>query len=111
VNLYNPVDFDPAATHLVELGLRAAEPTREVNCSRSNVETLLLDNPQGTLLTLVNWTNDDTVGGLQISVRMPSDVKEVFSVVQQKTLPSRYENGRLRFTTDLQAADYIMLKK
>ena len=111
VNLYNPIDFDPAAAHLVRLGVNAARPPREVVCSQPFVESLLLDNDQGTLLTLVNWTNDDSLRGLKMSVRVKAAPREVFSVVQNKKLPFAFADGRVTFETDLDAADYVMIKK
>lgn len=111
VNLYNPTEFDAPATHLVRLGLSAAKIDRQVECASPFVEALLLDNDQGTLLTLVNWTNESSLGGLQVRVRMRAAPREVFSVSGQKNLPSHFADGQLTFTTDLGAADFVMLKK
>jgi len=111
VNLYNPTNFRPATRHLVELGVDAVDLDREVVCSNRFVESLLLDNDHGTLLTLVNWTNDKSLPGLKLSVKMKSAPSEVFSVVQNKKIPFEFTDGRVTFTTDLNAADYVMLKR
>lgn len=111
VNLYNPTDFSAAATHLVRLGVNEAKERPEAVCSNQFVESLLLDNDQGTLLTLVNWTNEESLANLQMSVRLNKAPSEVFSIVQNKKLPFEFADGRVTFSTNLQAADYVMLKK
>jgi len=111
VHLYNPADFPPAAVRLVRLGVDARPPDRQVECSNPYVEALLLDNPQGTLVTLVNWTNEPVVESLNVSVRLPSAHREVFSVVRQEKLDSHFERGRLTFTINLTDADFVMVKR
>jgi len=111
VNLYNPADFPPAAVRFVRLGVDARPPARQVECSNPYVEALLLDNPQGTLVTLVNWTNQPLVESLTVTVRLPSAPREIFSVARQKKLASQFEGGQLTFTVDLADADFVMLKK
>ena len=55
--VYNPTDFDAAATKLVRLGVEAKQPIRDVECGNGLVEAIVMDHKDGTLLTLVNWTN------------------------------------------------------
>lgn len=110
VNLYNPDGFTDSAWRVMNLGVDAALLEREVVCSVTGVESWLLDNSKGTLLTLVNWTNSDEVGGLQVSVKVSRAPKEVFSVTQQVALDFTFADGKVSFTTDLAAADFVMLK-
>ncbi|WP_145053909.1 type 1 glutamine amidotransferase family protein [Lignipirellula cremea] len=111
VNLYNPTDFDPAAWKIMNLGVEAAFLDREATSSVTGVESLLLDNKQGTLLTLVNWTNNDELPALNMEVKSAFAPREVFSIRHQKPLDFTYERGKVRFQTDLPEADFIMLKK
>ncbi len=111
VNLYNPTEYSPAATQLVALGIEAKQPVRDVICSNRFVESLLLENEKGTCLTLVNWTNEPSLNGLEVSVRLAAEPSEVYSVVQGRKLPAEYSEGRLTFTTNLEAADFLLLKR
>jgi len=111
VNLYNPVGFDPAARRILNLGADAALLRRQVHCSTEGVESWLLENPKGTLLTLINWTNDDPLENLQVTLQLPAAPKKVFSVTNQKPLPFEHANGTLRFTTTLGPADFIQVLK
>jgi hypothetical protein len=109
-NLYNPVDFGDAAT-LAHLGVRAADVEHEVICSNAYVEAFLLDNPQGTLLTLINWTNQPTIRNLDVTVKLKAKPSTVFSVVSNRRLPAQFDQRKLSFTIDLPEADFVMLKK
>ncbi|MFP6901274.1 MAG: hypothetical protein VCA36_10045, partial [Opitutales bacterium] len=111
VNLYNPVDFDPSAWRILNLGVDAALLRRQVECSRTGVESWLLDNKVGTLLTLVNWTNEKRLDSLEVRVRLPAKPAKVFSVTNQRPLPFEYADKTLRLTTTLEAADFIMVMK
>jgi len=109
--VYQPTDFDAAATKLALLGAEAKPLNREVTCSNPLVEALVRDSAQGTLLTLVNWDNKQ-LPGLTVSIKMPAAPKFIRSVQGQKNLPgAKYENGTLTFTTDLEWADYFILAK
>jgi len=109
--VYNPVNFDAAATELALLGAHAKEVARDVKCSNTYVEALVIDNAKGTLLTLVNWDNEP-VNGMKATVKLPFKPKSVRSVEQQKDLEGwTYENGELVLTTDLNWADYLLLAK
>jgi hypothetical protein len=110
-NLYNPVDFSEPATHLVRMGIDACDIQREVTCSSPHVESLLLDNEKGTLLTLVNWTNEPVIKGLSVTVRLPAPPRRVFSVTHQKTLDGDFQNGAVTFKIDLAEGDFVMLSK
>jgi len=124
VNLYNPTDFPPAAVRFARLGVDARPPARQVECSNPYVEALLLDNPQGTLVTLVNWdnpqgtlvtlvnwTNQPLVNSLTVTVRLPSAPHEVFSVARQEKLASQFEGGQLTFSIDLADADFVRVMR
>lgn len=110
--VYNPTDFDAAATDLALLGLKAKDPVRDVNCSNRFVEALTCDHPQrGTLVTLVNWDNA-AAKGLTVAVRLPFKPKSIRSVEQQKELAGwTYDSGMLTFTTDLNWADYLLIAR
>ncbi len=110
VNLYNPVDFQESAWRIMNLGAEAALIDRQVECSQPSIESLLLDNAKGTLVTLINWTNEERLDDVQVTVKRSQAPREVFSVTQQKSLEFNYRNGKVSFVTELQAGDFIMLK-
>ena len=111
-NLYNPVDFDAAATKLVRLGVEAGNPPQDVVCSNPYVEALVIDNPnKGTLLTLVNWSNGP-IKDLQVRLKLAHKPKFARSVSQQSNkLPISYAGGVATITTDLTEADFILLPR
>ena len=111
VNLYNPVDFQPSAWQIMNLGAEAALIDRQIQCSQRSVESLLLDNAKGTLVTLINWSNEPTLDDVQVAVKVPTAPRQVFSVTQQKALEFDYTNGKVKFTTELHEGDFIMLNK
>ena len=111
VNLYNPIDFDESARRIMNLGVDAALLDRQVVCTQAGVESFLLDNNKGTLLTLVNWTNEPKLAGLQVTVKLLAAPREVRSVTNQTKLDFTFKNGKLTFQTDLPEADFIMLLK
>ena len=111
VNLYNPTDFSPTTSKLIQLGVAEMTRPREVVCSSPYVEAQLLDNKKGTLVTLVNWTNEPKVTGLTVSLQLARKPAAVFSVEQQKALPFEYEGGTLTFKTDLTEADFITVTR
>ena len=75
------------------------------------MEALLLDNKEGTLVTLVNWTNRPVVEGLEVRVRTRAAPGEIYSVAAQQKLVGNFEKGVTTFTVNLADADYVMLKK
>jgi hypothetical protein len=108
VNLYNPTDFDAATTKLIELGVAGMAAPHQVKCSIPYVEALLLDNKVGTLVTLVNWTNDPT-REVTVEVRTATKPTRIHSVELDKDLPFEYVDGMATFTTTLNEADFIEL--
>lgn len=108
--LYNPTDFAPAAERLVRLGVDAKPIPEAVVCSNPHVEGVVLDHPQGTLLTLVNWSNEP-LKDLKVTVRLPAKPREARTVSGQKTLPVEYKDGAASFALPLAEADYILLPK
>ena len=107
VNLYNPIDFDPSAWKIMNLATDAALLDREIVCSARGVEALLLDNPKGTLVTLINWTNEAELDDLQVTVKLPAAPREVFSVTSGKQLEFEFADGKLSFTTQLAEGDFV----
>lgn len=109
--VYNPTGFDAGATELALLGVNAKELSRDVMCSNQYVETLVIDNKNGTLLTLVNWDNNP-VEDMEVTLSLPFKPKSIRSVQQQKNLKGwTYADGKLTLKTDLQWADYLLLPK
>jgi hypothetical protein len=106
--VYNPTDFDPSATRLVRLGLDARAPEPAAVCSQPGVEAIVLDHKDGTLVTLVNWTNGP-LKDLKVSVRLARQPATARSVSGQKDLHLEYANGRATFQLDLAEADYVLL--
>ena len=110
VNLYNPDQFDAAATDLLRMGIASKEVQRPVICSEPLVESFVLDSKAGALLTLVNWSNEASLPELAVDIQVRAQPKRVFSVTQQKQLSAEYAKGRLTFTVPLEAADYIAIE-
>ena len=110
-NLYNPTDFSPSARRIMNLAVDTAVLRREAVCSTPGVESFLLDNDRGTLLTLINWTNRAELDGVRVSVKVPFAPREIKSVTNQTPLEFKFTNGRATFDTHLREGDFIMLMK
>jgi len=109
-HITNPVGFAPAATELVRLGIDAVPIKRQVACANPHVEALVRDNTAGTLLTLVNWTNEPKVT-TQVALRLPHRPKSVRSISQAKPLAFDYRDGTLHLTASVTEADFITITK
>lgn len=79
-------------------------------CSNNLVESIVLDHKDGTLLTLVNWTNAP-VKDLEVQVRMKDAPKTVRTVSGQRNLAFTAKDGVVTFRLDLAEADYVLLVK
>jgi len=110
LNLYNPDSFSNAARRLVRLAVDAQDPSEEISCSQPLVEATVIDNTNGTLVTLVNWSNAK-IDSVRVSVKLSAAPRLARSVTLQKNLPVGFANGRATFTVPLQDADYILLPK
>jgi hypothetical protein len=108
--VYNPTGFTPQATALVGLGVELAKPDKAVECGIAGVEGVVIDHPDGTLVTLVNWTNGP-IAKLPVSVRLSAAPKSARSVTGQTALPVKYADGRATFTVDLKEGDFILLPR
>jgi hypothetical protein len=108
--VYNPVDFAPAATKLVRLGVDARKVEQAAVCSNPGVEAVVLDSKKGTLLTLVNWTNGP-LHDLQVRVHLPAAPREVRAVSGQRLRQWSFAAGVLTLNIDLAEADYILLPR
>jgi hypothetical protein len=108
--LYNPTGFDPGAAALVRLAVDARKPDQAVVCGDPGVEAVAIDHPDGTLLTLVNWTNEP-IRDLSVKVRLPVRPATARSVAGQKALPIRFADGTAELTVDLTEADYVLLMR
>lgn len=107
--VYNPTEFAAAATSLVRLGIEAKKPVQQVTSSVNGIETTVMDGPNGTLLTLVNWTNSPIKAG-KFTVKLPKAPSEVRSVRLQQPIKTTYADGTLTFELDLPDADYVTIK-
>jgi len=108
--VYNPTEFDAAATKLVRLGLEAKPIAREVFTSNQFVEALVLDKGNDTLVTLTNW-NNGPANAVQVSVKLPAAPKSIKQIAANKTLPVTYAGGMATFTVDLTEADYVLISR
>ncbi|MBA3684399.1 MAG: beta-galactosidase trimerization domain-containing protein [Planctomycetes bacterium] len=107
-SIYTPIITDPAAVSLVRLPLAGLVP--EVTTGDASIEALLLENTGGTLLTLVNWS-DQPRKDLKVSVRLAAAPKSARSVSGQREIAVTYADGIASFSIDLTEADYIVLAK
>lgn len=108
--VYNPTEFDATARDLVRLGVQTLTDERAAVCSDELVEAVVLDHKDGTLLTLVNWTNAPAKN-LQVQVRMKDAPRSVRSVSGQRDVPFTRKGDVVTFSIDLAEADYVMLVK
>ena len=74
------------------------------------VEAVVTDHKDGTVVTLVNWTNAP-LKGLPVSVRLSAAPGSARSVSGQKEVPVKYADGVVTFNVDLEEADYILLPR
>lgn len=107
--VYNPTEFSNAfiTNNTVPVRLPVESPTL---CSNGLVESIVLDHKDGTLLTLVNWTNAP-VKNLDVQVRMPYAPKTVRTVSGQRNLEFTTKDGVVSFRLDVAEADYVLLLK
>lgn len=108
--VYNPVDFSAAGIQIVRLGVAARPVQRAVACSNPYVEAAVIDHKDGTLLTLINWTNAP-LKNLGVGVHMPQAPRQVRTVQAQRELKATFANGVAQFTLDLDEADHVLLLK
>jgi hypothetical protein len=106
----NPTDFAPDAKKLALLGVEARPVRRDVVCSVPLVEAIMIDHPDGALVTLVNWTNSP-IKDLKVEVKLDYAPKSVRSVEAQKNVAVEAAGGGVKITTDLNWADYLLLTK
>ena len=110
-NLYNPVDYSKATTQLIRIGVDDADIPHEVECSNPFVEAVVLDNAKGTLVTLVNWTNEPSIE-VTVKVKLPGKAagRKVRSVEGDKAIEATVDGNTLTFTTTLNEADFITIQ-
>ena len=108
--VYNPVDFDAAATTLVRLGVDARKPAKAAWADTPGVEATVIDAPAGTLVTLVNWTNGP-VKGLTVNVRLKDKPAKVRSVRGQKEIVAKYADGVATLKVDVEEGEYLLFTK
>ncbi len=108
--VYNPCGFSAPSAALVGLAADAAAIDEPVACSNPQVEWSVMDNPTGTLVSLVNWSNARQTN-LQVRVSLPVAPSDVRSVEQQQSLPASFAHGVLTFSIDLAEADYILIPR
>jgi hypothetical protein len=107
--IYNPDGFGASDISLAEGGLNFARLQPSATCSNNFVESIVLDHKDGTLLTLVNWTNTP-VKDLEVQVRMKDAPKTVRTVSGQRNLDFTHKDGVVTFRLDLAEADYVVLR-
>jgi hypothetical protein len=108
--IYNPDNYDAGATALATLGVADKAALRQVVTSEPLVESIIIDNTQGSLLTLTNWSNAP-VKNLKVEAVLSFAPKSAKSVQSGKTLPVTYADGKATVTLDLAEADYVVFMK
>lgn len=108
--LYNPDGFKISDISVVHGGMDFSQVKPVGKCSNNLVESIVLDHKDGTLLTLVNWTNSP-VKDLEVQVRMKDAPKTVRTVSGQRNLAFTAKDGVVTFRLDLAEADYVVLRK
>ena len=105
--VYNPTSFPLGRSVALTA---SAEILPDVACSKDSIEPIILDHKDGTLVTLVNWTNAP-VKNLYVEVRMKEAPKAVRTVSGQRNLAFTAKDGVVTFRLDLAEADYVLLMK
>ena len=111
MNFYNPDGFSAAANQLVRMAASSSVAPRDVVCSVENVESWVLDNQKGSVVTLVNWTNAARIDPLKVEVKINFRPKSVRSVVAGKEIPFRWEGGVLSTSTAITDADFLLIAR
>jgi len=106
---YFPGDYSQAARDLVLLGLRNAEVPFSANAG-PGIETLLLDNKAGTLLTLIHWSDRPAKDRL-VRVRVPFVPKTVREVTTGQELKVDYADGIASFRVNVSEATFVTLAR
>lgn len=107
-SIYTPIITDPAAAALARRPLAGIHS--EVTTGDASVEALLLENTGGTLVTLVNWS-DQSRTDLKVSVRLAAAPKSARSVSGQREIAVTHADGIATFVIDLAEADSIVLAR
>ena len=108
--VYNPSGFHADAEKLVRLAVDSRKPEQAVTCSVPGLEAFAIDSPEGTLVTLVNWTNEP-VKNAEVKVRLSAKPSAVRSVQRQAGLASKWSDGQVTFAIDLDEADYVLIPR
>jgi hypothetical protein len=112
LHLYTPINLDPKTNKLARLGIdNTAGIAPEVTASDARVETLLTENDKGTLVSLINWSDDKKVSGLKVAVKSEFKPGKVWSTQLQKSLPFEYKDKTVTFSIDMTDADFVTLRK
>lgn len=106
----NPVGYSVATECLVMLGVGDARVDRDVLVSKRGIETVVADGNNGTMLTIVNWTNKP-IRNVKVEVRMPEAPRVIRSVQSGKNLKWKYADGRTTFSTSVNDADFVLFEK
>ena len=112
-----PADFDLGNTgprDLIQIAVQVADLLdrldKPVVCFPHFVESIVIDHKDGTLVSLVNWTNEPIKEAI-VEVRMKDAPKTVRTVSGQRDLAFTVNNGVVTFRLDLAEADYVLLVK
>jgi len=109
-HIYNPAGFSTASWKLARLGLDAADIKRQASCDNPHVEALVRDNKAGTLLTLVNWTNEPKAT-VKVALRLAHEPKAVKSISRGETVKFDYRDGILYAELTIAEADFVTIRR
>jgi hypothetical protein len=108
--VYNPTEYDKTLHALIAAPCTEVAVEQPATCSNPLVESIVLDDKTGTLLTLVNWTNGP-VKDVEVRVRMKDAPKTVRTISGQRDLEFSAKDGIVAFRIDVAEADYVLLLK
>jgi len=103
-----PAGFSNSLREWITWPVRLATVPLPVTVDHPLVEAPMLTSPQGTAVTLLNWTGEP-LPEVQVDVRTLKDVGRVESLHHGR-LDFQSTNGRTRFVLPLGSADIVTLR-
>ena len=108
-----PSQFAWGAREIIAAPLEGVAGAQPVVCSEPLVEAgIIARDGVGTAITLINWSGEAKVNGLNVTLRFDPGPVSHFKLASGGTLKSEMlpRSRELRFTLDLGLADAIVLR-
>ncbi len=104
-----PVGWSESIRRWIVFPTQKAGVIRPVETNRALVETPLLLSDGGAVVTILNWTGEP-IEKLELTVRLPFDVKSVTSV-KQGAMKFKRSGEEVKFTLPAGSADFVLIHR